>query len=161
MIITEKDKRPVPASETVFAGDPAQTANLPATFLFEFNGRADHESFARVENGPYGTRSVFAVQWGRAEGPQFKADCVAPSADWAYDHADGRRMLDVSLTFRTDDGHIVLMTYGGLILDQRIEIAPRFQTDDEGPYAWMNLIQGVGFGRRNPDRSLTYRVYFF
>lgn len=159
MQITDRDRAAGAAAEAAFAGDPAALAALPVRFLFEFNGRADHESFARVENGPFGTRSVFAVQWGRAEGPDFRATCVAPSFDWATDHADGRRMLDVRLTLRTDDGHVVLMTYGGLILDQRIEIAPRFEASGDGPYAWMNLVQALGFGRRNPDRSLTYRVF--
>lgn len=159
MQITDDDKAPGTAAQAAFAADPAGIASLPVRFLFEFNGRADHESFARVENGPFGTRSVFAVQWGRCEGPRFRATCVAPSFDWATDQPDGRRMLDVRLTLRTDDGHVVLMSYGGLILDQRIEIAPRFEAAGDGPYAWLNLVQAIGFGRRNADRSLTYRVF--
>jgi hypothetical protein len=158
MLIRDDDMIPGPASLRAFAEAPGDTA-LPVTFLFEFEGRADQESVARIESGPFGTRSIFSVQWGRAVGPRFSGSCLAPSGDWATDHADGRRMLDVRLTFRSDDGHLVLMTYGGLILGQRIEIAPRFQADGDGPYAWMNLVQAIGFGRRNPDRSLMYRVY--
>jgi hypothetical protein len=156
--MTEDDQIPGAASEAAFAGEAADMA-LPVRFLFAFEGRADHESFARIEGGPFGTRSIFSVQWGRAVGPRFSATCLPPSGDWATDHPDGRRMLDVRLTFRTDDGHLVLMTYGGMILGQRIEIAPRFQAAADGPYAWMNLVQAIGFGRRNADKSLTYRVY--
>ncbi len=161
MQLHDTDKAPSQASETAFGAPPERITDLPVKFLFEFKGSADHDTFGTVTGGAMGNRSVFEVKWGRVEGPNFQADVVHPSADWATDHPDGRRMLDVRITLKTDDGHYVLMLYDGMILGQRIEIAPRFQADGDGPYAWMNLIQGVGFGQRNEDMSLTYRVYHF
>lgn len=161
MKLESADKVPTKAGEAVFGESPELITELPVRFLFEFNGTADHETFGKVTQGAMGNRSVFEVKWGRVEGPNLRADVVHPSSDWATDHDDGRRMLDVRIALKTDDGHHVLMIYGGLILGQRIEIAPRFQADGDGPYAWLNLIQGIGFGRRNEDMSLTYRVYYF
>lgn len=159
MKLKDADKEPGPAASLVFQDGWKALDALPVTFLFEFRGSADHDSFARVTDGPLGTRSVFEVKYGTVRGPRIRAETMHPSSDWATDHPDGRRMLDVRITLRTDDGHAVLMTYGGMILGQRIEIAPRFQADDDGPYAWLNLVQAIGFGRRNEDMSLTYRVY--
>lgn len=161
MKLEDLDKAPSPASQAAFQGAPELETNLPVKFLFEFNGSADHDTFGKVTGGAMGNRSIFEVKWGRVEGPHLSADVVHPSSDWATDHPDGRRMLDVRIALKTDDGHHVLMLYGGMILGQRIEIAPRFEADGEGPYAWLNLVQGIGFGRRNEDMSLTYRVYYF
>jgi hypothetical protein len=52
---------------------------------------------------------------GWVEGPKIKGKIVAPAADWLRVMPSGVNRLDVRLTIRTDDGDLILVTYGGAL----------------------------------------------
>ena len=85
------------------------------------------------------------------------------------------RTLDVRITLRTDDGHLIYAHYPGLFhsspdVAQRFtqgelvdpseyyfRTAPLFETASD-KYAWLNRILAVGIGRRMPGQ-VGYAVY--
>ncbi len=107
-----------------------------------------------VGDGPRGHRLVHEIVEARMTGERLNAVGVGnAAADWVL--ISGRRaVLDVRATFRTDDGAIVLVTYGGRVdfvgtdvtEPGAIYVAPTFETGDER-YAWLNSVQAVGKGR--------------
>ena len=53
-------------------------------------------------------RHVFPVTGGAFSGPKLKGTvCELGAADWTYRYPDGRMMLDVRLTLKTDDGEYI------------------------------------------------------
>ena len=70
---------------------------------------------------------------------------------------------DVRLTFETDDGAVVFVSYRGRIDltngpgTSPIYTAPTFETGDER-YAWLNVIQAVAKGDLQGN-DLTYEIY--
>lgn len=86
------------------------------------------------------------------------------SADWITSTSAGHFILDVRLAIRTDDGALIMVTYGGRM--RYVEgsglvcyVAPLFETGDPR-YAWLNEIQAVGKGLLSDDLvTLTYEDY--
>lgn len=121
-------------------------------------------------------RVVINVVDGRAEGPRFNADIVAPSGDWIRLQDDGNWKIDARLTFKTDDGESVFCYYGGVVvmdddLNARFEAgevisgsetyltsAPNFETGSE-KYAWLNDIVAVGRASSFGAGKLYYDIY--
>jgi hypothetical protein len=86
---------------------------------------------------------------------------IQPAADWLRIMPAGNVRLDVRLTLRTDDDHLIYVAYNGIISHtkesfdklMRSEVltsddfyfitAPTMQTASE-KYAWVNHIQAVG-----------------
>lgn len=129
---------------------------------------------------PEGRRVIYPVASGRFAGARIAGHVVPMSgADWSRIRADGTGALDVRLTLRTDDGALILMTYGGRLaaapedLEYALDIAkpdapetasryylrinPLFETGDER-YAWLNRIVAVGTGRTGGG-GVAYEVY--
>jgi hypothetical protein len=146
------------AIATAFAQDGRACDMLPVRYLFDLTGWPDKNAVMRTPGGPFGDRSLFTVTRGEVAGPALIAEVVQPCSNWATE-AHGRRMIDVQLALRYANGQIVLMRYRGQIDGTCIHIAPRFEAVFDGPYGWLNWVQAVGVGRRNPELSLTYRIF--
>jgi len=125
---------------------------------------------------PVGTRRIVPVSGGTFKGERLNGS-VQPNAgaDWVLMRADGSVQLDVRLTLKTDDGHLIFMSYRG-IRNSTPEIAKRlangeavdptqyyfrtapvFETASD-QYGWLNNIIAVGVGERLPT-EVKYRVY--
>jgi hypothetical protein len=133
------------------------TAALPVEFLFSLTGWPT-KTPAEVKDGPMGHRLFYDVEKGHFEGPKLRGELVRPMGDWATQHYDGTKRLDVRLVIRTSDGVDIFMEYKGLINGEKIHVGGLFQVGHE-KYNWLNSIQYIGLGRRNPDGSLTYMFY--
>lgn len=128
-----------------------------------------------VGRGPLGTRTIFDVIGGHAEGPRLRGTFLASGADWILIDDSGVGRLDVRGTLLTDDGaHVYIHYHGVLELNDKVLGAlgrgestnfgdtyfmtqPRFETGDER-YAWLNKVVAVAEGRVLPN-AVEYRVY--
>ena len=137
--------------------------------------RADLKPPVEIGRGPLGTRSIFDVVGGHAEGPRLRGTLLASGADWLLVDDGGVGRLDVRGTLATDDGaHIYIHYHGVLELNEKVLGAlakgestdfgdtyfmtqPRFETGDER-YAWLNKLVAVAEGRVLPN-AVEYRVY--
>ena len=137
--------------------------------------RADLKPPVEVGAGPFGTRSIFDVIGGTAEGPRLKGRFLASGGDWLLVDAEGIGHLDVRGTLETDDGAHIYLHYHGIVeLSEKVLAAvaggeetdygdtyfmtqPRFETGDPR-YRWMNRIVAVAEGRVLPN-AVEYRVY--
>jgi hypothetical protein len=137
--------------------------------------RADLKPPVEVGAGPFGTRSIFDVIGGTAEGPRLRGKLLASGGDWLLVDANGIGYLDVRGTLETDDGaHIYVHYHGVLELNEKVLAAvagggetdygdiyfmtqPRFETGDPR-YQWMNRIVAVAEGRVLPS-AVEYNVY--
>ena len=99
---------------------------------------------------------------GTVRGPKINGTLVAPGGDWLTVMPDGSLRLDVRATIKTDDGEIILVTYSGVVANNK-EImvrvnngevltskdgwyfitAPQFTTGST-KYDWLNNIQAIG-----------------
>ncbi|WP_174186328.1 DUF3237 domain-containing protein [Nocardia barduliensis] len=123
-------------------------------------------------------RVLFGAAGGSFEGSRLRGEVVPGGGDWALFRPDGTMTLDVRLTLRTDDGALVLMTYGGrwVIPDEvrdRIgdpatrhlvdparyyfRTSPVFETGAP-KYLWLNDIVCVGSGYP-VEGGIAYRVF--
>jgi hypothetical protein len=128
-----------------------------------------------VGRGPLGTRTIFDVVGGHAEGPRLRGTFLASGADWILVDEGGVGRLDVRGTLATDDGaHVYIQYHGVLEMNEKVLGAlskgeptdygdsyfmtqPRFETGDER-YAWLNKLVTVAEGRVLPN-AVEYRVY--
>jgi len=124
---------------------------------------------------PAGHRRIVRVTGGTFTGPRLRGTVVPGGGDWVLARADGTRALDVRITLRTDDGHLIYAHYPGRFhgppdVMQRIargeaveaseyyfRTAPLFETASE-KYAWLNGILAIGLGWRS-GRQVGYTVY--
>jgi hypothetical protein len=103
-----------------------------------------------VGEGPYGVRNIVPSIGGTIEGPEINGEILAGGADWILARADGVRELDIRLTIRTDDDHLIYIYSQGLFYttpggETYLRITPRFETGAE-EYAWLNRTLAVGTG---------------
>jgi hypothetical protein len=137
--------------------------------------RAELKPPAEVGTGPFGTRSIFDVTGGTAEGPRLRGKLLPSGGDWLLVDADGTGRLDVRGTLETDDGaRIYIQYFGVLVLNEKVQAAlargeetdfgdtyfmtqPRFETGDPR-YQWVNRIVAVAEGRVLPG-AVEYKVY--
>ena len=121
-------------------------------------------------------RVIINVTSGRAEGPRFGADIIAPSGDWVRLQEDGNWKIDARLAFRTDDGESVFCYYSGVVvmdddLNKRfgsgevisgtetyLTSAPNFETSSE-KYAWLNDIVCIGRASTFGGGRLVYDIF--
>lgn len=125
---------------------------------------------------PYGHRRIATVAGGTFEGDELKGTVQpTPAGDWITVRSDGVWELDVRLTLKTHDGHLIYMSYRGLrhgpqwVLDRLAKgekvdpseyyfrTAPRFETASE-KYSFLNRIISVGVGRREATGPI-YEVF--
>ena len=124
---------------------------------------------------PLGERRIGIVAGGSFEGPKLNGTVEEGGSDWILARPDGALQLDVRLTLKTNDGHLIGMTYRGYrhgpaAVIERLNrgdpvdpseyyfrIAPFFETASE-KYGWLNRIVTVGLGHRPPGGPV-YRVF--
>ena len=64
---------------------------------------------------PYGRRRIASVTGGTFEGEEIRGTVLpTPGGDWLLLRRDGILMLNVRLTLKTDDGHLIYMHYEGM-----------------------------------------------
>jgi hypothetical protein len=119
---------------------------------------------AMVPGAPQGMRGIVAVTGGSFEGPRLRGTIEAPGGDWFTIRPSGSVRLDVRLLLMTDDDAAILLTYTGIAapgIDGTMvnRVAAQFEAPD-GPHAWLNDVQAIGFGRRVPDGA-AYDLYSF
>ena len=137
--------------------------------------RADLKPPLEVGAGPFGTRSIFDVIGGTAEGPRLRGKLLPSGGDWLLVDANGTGYLDVRGTLETDDGALIYIHYHGVLeLNEKVLSAaaegqetdygdtyfmtqPRFETGDPR-YQWINRIVAVAEGRVLPN-AVEYHVY--
>jgi hypothetical protein len=116
---------------------------------------------------PYGERRVVPVPEGKFEGERLRGVVLDGGSDWILVRSDQVWELNVRLVLRTDDGHLIGMSYQGLrhgpadIIEKvnrgepvdpsayYFRAAIFFQTASER-YAWMNKLIAIGSGYREP-----------
>ena len=137
--------------------------------------RADLKDPVAVGDGPLGTRTIYDVTGGTAEGPRLSGRFLPSGADWLLLGPDGIGRLDVRATFETEDGARIYLQYQGVVvINEKVAAAlaeeretqygdtyfmtqPRFETGDPR-YAWLNRTVAVAEGRILPS-AVEYRLY--
>jgi hypothetical protein len=107
------------------------------------------------------------VTGGTFAGPKLRGEVLPGGGDWLLKRPDGAMELHVRITLRTDDGHLICMSYRGFIFDSQEVLQRRargeavdpsqtywrmvsfFETGSE-KYAWLNQIMAVAVGRGGP-----------
>ena len=146
--------------------------SLEHVLSFTGIGEAAPEMIGAV---PEGLRVNFYNAGGTVVGPRIRGKVRPVGGDWMTVRPDGVAVVDVRVTFETDDGALILVTYGGTIdfgpsgyegfargeipAVARIRTAPRFSTANPD-YAWLNRLHCVGVGEyRASTRTASYDVY--
>ncbi|HXZ02597.1 MAG TPA: DUF3237 domain-containing protein [Stellaceae bacterium] len=124
---------------------------------------------------PLGDRRVAVVEGGSFEGARLKGTVMKGGTDWLLGRVDDVLQLDVRLTLKTHDGHIIGMTYRGyrhgpadvvarLNRGEPVDpagyyfrTAPFFETASD-KYGWLNRVLAVATGDRKPDGPM-YDVF--
>ena len=124
---------------------------------------------------PRGNRRIVPVTGGSFTGPKLKGDILPGGGDWLIIRPDGATELDVRIVLCTDDGHLIYVSYRGIIyvspaVKQRISngesvdpsdiyfrTTPIFETGSE-KYGWLNRIVAVGTGKRT-STGIEYAIF--
>jgi hypothetical protein len=146
---------------------------LRSEFLFTLTGTVG----PAIELGstPLGLRRIFPITGGTFEGPRLRGTLIRGGTDYMLVRDDAVILPDARFVLETEDGHLILVSYGGFrhgppeVLDRLargepvdpseyyFRIAPRFETGSD-KYAWLNRILAVGTGHRLPAGPV-YDVY--
>jgi hypothetical protein len=137
-------------------------SSLRTEFLFEMKMTLESPQLVGVT--PYGDRRIRYLEGGTFEGPRIRGELLPGGADWVLLRADGARYLDVRLTLRADDAHLVYLTARGILdvtpenfqrmvagedvspEDYYFRTTPLFETASE-KYGWLNRVVAVTVGR--------------
>ena len=153
----------------------AQTTQISTEYLMTVHIPTERKA---IDNG---LTVVNILPGGWIKGPRISGKVIAPGGDWIRTMPSGALRLDVRMTIETDDGAIIYMTYGGVVVGSkeagealaRGEIlndkgfpyfitTPQFQTSSE-KYSWLNQIQAVGkmaeYKRAKNDAYVNYDVF--
>lgn len=118
---------------------------------------------------------------GTVKGPNISGKVLPPGGDWVRVMPSGVLRLDVRLTIETDDGALIYMTYGGVVVGSKetsdalargevlgengfpyFVTTPQFQTSSP-KYDWLNKLQGVGkvaaIKRTKEESYVRYDIY--
>ncbi len=127
------------------------------------------------------TTIVNILPGGWVKGPKISGKILPPGGDWIRVTPSGALRLDVRLTIETDDGALIYMTYGGVVVPSkeanealaRGEViddkgmpyfitTPQFQTSAP-KYDWLNKLQGIGkmakYKRTPADAFVEYDIF--
>ena len=87
---------------------------LRSAHLFTLSLTVD-PNFIDVGETPYGRRRIATVTGGTFEGEELKGTVLpSPGGDWLLLRRDGILQLDVRITLKTHDDHLVYMSYRGM-----------------------------------------------
>jgi hypothetical protein len=151
-------------------------ADLKSELLFEMSADLDATSRQELAHTPHGTRRIVSGPGGVFEGPKLKGVLLPGGGDWLLVRPDGASELDVRTTLQTDDGHLIYMSYRGILYrppavmermrqgerdidpsEYYCRTTPVFETGSE-KYDWLNRIISVGVGR-STQTGVAYTVY--
>jgi len=144
---------------------------------FLYRAHVDVEGFYEVGETFRGTRTVVRVKGGWFEGPRVKGEILQGTGDWFIVRPGGVAEGDVRDTYCTHDGHIIYVSYRGILnippdvweqLGRGEDVdpsryylrgAPMFETAEKNnPYGWLNNIVAVSVGKQEA-LGVTYDVY--
>jgi hypothetical protein len=127
-----------------------------------------------IGQNPHGNRQIVPVTGGSFDGPHLKGK-VLPGGDWVLERPDGVRELDGRVTWQTDDGALMYVTYRGY----RAKISPalpRWMAGEPVPaeefyhmvtlhfetsapqYAWLEQVVVIGRGSLMPA-GVSYHIF--
>ena len=149
---------------------------LPLTSEFLFRATLGVGAPQMAGTTRTGELRIIPVTGGTIEGPALTGEVLpGTAADWLRVDPDGTAHMDVRLTIRSKDGHVVFMHYSGIrtakpeVLarlnageavdpaEYYFRTAIRFETG-AAPLAWLNRVLAVGIGQRPPSGP-TYDGY--
>jgi hypothetical protein len=141
-----------------------------------FNIALDVGTMSDLGKTPYGGRRIATVAGGKFTGKELSGTVVpTPAGDWLLMRSDNVLMLDVRLTLKTSDDHLIYMTYRGMrhgpqwVMDRvnkgekvdpseyYFRTTPYFETASD-KYSWLNRIVCIATGRREPTGPI-YDVF--
>ncbi len=152
----------------------AAIAPLESSFLYEMS--ADLTPFDDLGVTPYGRRQICGIASGWFAGPRMRGTILPVGGEWALTRNDRASRLDVRITFKTDDGALIYVTYNGIMHGSKevlreafakgtadpaayyFRSTPYFETGAE-QYAWLNRMVTVGIGRLKPGSRVEYTVH--
>jgi hypothetical protein len=88
-------------------------ADLVTEFLFEVSVTMEPPQV--VGPTPNGDRRVRLITGGHFAGPKLQGEVLPGGGDWLLLRPDGARTLDVRLTLRTDEGHLIYVVSRGIL----------------------------------------------
>jgi hypothetical protein len=115
-----------------------------------------------IGQNPHGNRQIVPVTGGRFSGPHFNGK-VLPGGDWVLERPDGVRELDGRVTWQTDDGALMYVTYRGYRAKMSLTL-PRWMAGEQIPppeyyhmitlhfetsaaqYTWLEQVVVIGRG---------------
>lgn len=134
--------------------------------------RAELEDPLVLADTPFGSRRILYVTRGSFDGPGLHGQVLPGGGDWVLMRPDGVAMLDIRLTLRTDDAHLIYVHADGVFhmspgVSQRIQrdedvdpseyyfrTCPVFETGAE-KYAHLTRMLAVGVGMRTATGMVT------
>ncbi|MBL8771584.1 MAG: DUF3237 domain-containing protein [Phenylobacterium sp.] len=151
-------------------------------FLCTVDIQLTAESPLLLGRSPWRNRRLSPIAGGTIEGERLRGEVMAAGGDWSELGAasDGAAvtLIDVRSLWKTHDGALIHVTYGGRLVippealadfrdPARVEalaedayyfrIQPVFETGDER-YAWLNALVAVGVGKRTAA-GVRYRIF--
>lgn len=144
---------------------------------FLYRAHIEVEGFYDVGQTFRGTRTIVRVKGGWFEGPELKGDILPGTGDWFITRPNGVAEGDVRDTYRTHDGHVIYVSYRGIInmapeIWARLRAGedvdpseyyfrgqPMYETaEKDNPYSWLNNILAVAVGKQEA-LAVTYDVH--
>jgi hypothetical protein len=144
---------------------------------FLYRARIEVEGFYEVGETFRGTRNIVRVKGGWFEGPKLKGDILPGTGDWFITRPSGVAEGDVRDTYRTHDGHVIYVSYRGIIdikpdtwarLHKGEDVdpseyyfrgQPMYETaEKDNPYSWLNNTLAVAVGKQEA-LGVTYDVH--
>jgi len=143
---------------------------------FLYRAHVDVEGFYEVGETFRGRRTIVRVKGGWFEGPRLKGEILPGTGDWFIIRPGGVAEGDVRDAYRTDDGHVIYVSYRGIIAaapevwerlgrgedlphtEYYARMQPMYETATDSPYAWLNNILAVSVGKQEA-MGITYDVY--
>ena len=134
------------------------------------------EGFYEVGETFRGKRNIVRVKGGWFEGPRLRGEILQGTGDWFIVRPGGVAEGDVRDTYRTHDGHVIYVSYRGIIdmppeawerlghgedvdpQEYYLRGQPMFETAVNTPYSWLNNILAVSVGKQEA-LGVTYDVY--
>jgi Protein of unknown function (DUF3237) len=111
---------------------------------------------------PEGYRINFFVKQGTVKGPRIDAEVLPEGGDWMCIRSDGIGMVDISITYKTTDGALIMERAGGVfdlgpngyakVAEGNFTGSPPFYATPtwqtaHPEWSWLNRCQGFGVGR--------------
>jgi hypothetical protein len=156
--------------------------DLSATPLCTVDITLDPDAPLPLGRSPWRNRRVSYIAGGRFEGERLSGQVLPGGGDWSElgQLPDGTAVtvIDVRAVWRTDDGAMIYVTYGGRLVIPPAALAgfrdpatvealpddayqfliqPVFETADPR-YAWLNAVVAAGRGRRTAA-GVRYRLF--